>query len=81
MKIYNYNGKCNITGLRIRDARNKEGLTQGQLAINLQLANVIVEQKVISRIELGKRFVADYELLEISKILKVSVDWLLTGKS
>ena len=80
MKIYNYNGQSNITGRRIKTARENMQLSQSQLAAKLQLANVIVEQKVISRIELGARFVADYELLELSKILKVSVNWLLTGE-
>jgi hypothetical protein len=32
---------------------------------------------VTSIIEIGTRFVADYELRELSKILKVSVNWLL----
>ena len=31
----------------------------------------------ISRIEIGTRFVADYELMVLAEILGVSVDWLL----
>ena len=30
--------------------------------------------------ELGERLVADYELLALAKVLKVSVMWLLTGE-
>ena len=46
----------------------------------LQLENVILEQKAISRIEHGERLISDYELLAFAKVLKVSLSWLLTGK-
>jgi hypothetical protein len=36
-----------------------------------------MERDSISRIEIGTRFVADYELRELARILKVSVNWLL----
>ena len=44
---------------------------------NLQIRGIIIERDSISRIEIGTRFVADYELREIAKILNVSVEWLL----
>lgn len=77
MKIYNYNGKKNICGERIHEARCKLRLTQSDLAAQLQINGIIIERDSISRIEIGTRFVADYELRELSKILKVSVNWLL----
>lgn len=77
MKIYDYNGKKNICGERIHEARCKLRMTQSDLAAQLQVANIIIERDSISRIEIGTRFVADYELREIAKILKVSVSWLL----
>lgn len=77
MKIYNYNGKKNICGDRIHEARCKLRLTQSNLAAQLQINGIIIERDSISRIEIGTRFVADYELRELSKILKVSVNWLL----
>ncbi|MBQ6893070.1 MAG: helix-turn-helix transcriptional regulator [Clostridia bacterium] len=77
MKIYDYNGKKNICGERIHEARCKLRLTQSELAAQLQIANIIIERDSISRIEIGTRFVADYELREIAKILKVSINWLL----
>ena len=40
-------------------------------------AGVIVERDVISRIENGGRFVADFEVVVIADVLEVSVDWLL----
>ena len=77
MKIYDYNGKKNICGDRIHEARSKLRLTQSDLAAQLQINGIIIERDSISRIEIGTRFVADYELRELSKILKVSVNWLL----
>ena len=77
MKIYDYNGKKNICGARIHDARCKLRLTQSDLAAQLQINGIIIERDSISRIEIGTRFVADYELREHSKILKVTVNWLL----
>ena len=41
-----------------------------------KLKNIIVGQKVISRIEKGERFVADYELLRFSEVLNVDLYWL-----
>lgn len=77
MKIYDYNGKKNICGERIHEARCKQRLTQSDLAAKMQIAGIIIERDSISRIEIGTRFVTDYEIREFSKILKVSVSWLL----
>ena len=77
MKIYDYNGRKNICGDRVHEARCKHRLTQSDLAAKLQLAGIIMERDSVSRIEIGTRFVADYELRELAKILNVSVNWLL----
>lgn len=77
MKIYDYNGKKNICGDRVHEARCKLRLTQSDLAAQLQIAGIMIERDSVSRIEIGTRFVADYELREIARILKVSVNWLL----
>ena len=77
MKIYDYNGRKNICGERVHEARCRLRLTQNELAAQLQIAGIIIERDSISRIEIGTRFVADYELRALAKILKVSVDWLL----
>lgn len=77
MKIYDYHGKKNICGDREREARQKLKLTQADLAAQLQIKGIIMERDSISRIEIGTRFVADYELLILSKCLKVSPAWLL----
>ena len=81
MKIYDYNGKKNICGKRIHEARRRLRMTQSDFAARLQVAGIMIERDSVSRIEIGTRFVADYELREIAKILRVSVDWLLDTES
>lgn len=80
MKMYDFCGRRNICGDRIREARQRARLSQSDLCRALQLAGVTVERDVISRIENGSRFVADFEVVAVAEILDVSVDWLL-GKS
>jgi len=77
MKIYDFNGKKNICGKRIREVRKKLKLSQIHLAARLQLEGVIIERDSLSRIEIGTRFVTDYEIVVFSKCLGVSVGWLL----
>lgn len=77
MKIYDYEGKSNIVGPKIKQLRISQKLTQEELAIKMQLENVELSQKVISRIEKQERFVADYELLTFCKVLKVEITDLL----
>lgn len=77
MKIYTFNGKKNISGQRIREARQRLHLSQTQLAAQMQVEGIIIERDSISRIEIGTRFVPDYELPVFAKVLKVSVLFLL----
>lgn len=77
MKIYDFNGKKNLCGEKIRQARVERHLTQTELAARLQCSGIFIERDSISRIEIGTRFVADYELKTIAKILDISLDWLL----
>ena len=77
MKIYSYNGRKNISGDRIREARQKLKLSQADLAAQMQVEGIIIERDSISRIEIGTRFIPDYELPVFSKVLKVPVEWIL----
>lgn len=77
MKIYDYNGRKNFCGDKVREARQKLRLSQSDLAAKLQVEGIILERDSISRIESGTRFVADYELIFFAKVLKVDVKWLL----
>ena len=72
----NKNGDSNnLSGeniARIRKAAIPH-LSQRALADKLQMAGIDVDKNAIQRIECGKRFVTDIELMAIAKVLGVSV--------
>ena len=76
MRYWKNNTK-NICGEKIRKERLKQKLTQDQLTSKLQLAGFDFEKLVINRIENNTRFVADFELKAIAKVLNLSYDYLL----
>ena len=77
MRLYTLDGKCNISGKRIREARMKAGMSQEELTVRMQLAGLQMGQMAVSRIETGKRLVPDFELPLLADALGVSTDWLL----
>lgn len=77
MKIYDFDGKKNISGDRIHQIRTTKRLSQSALAARMQMEGVMIEREAISKIETGDRFVADYELDVFAQVLGVSVLWLL----
>lgn len=76
MKIYDYKGRKNLCGNRVKEARARKNITQADLAARLQVAGVTMERGSVSRIEIGTRFVTDYELTILAKVLGVSMEWL-----
>ena len=54
MRIYDFEGKKNISGERIREARLKLRLSQSDLAARVQVEGVTMERDSISRIEIGR---------------------------
>lgn len=77
MKIYGFDDKFNICGIRIEQIRKQKKVTQTDLAARLQVRGVQLNQNSICRIEKGKRVVTDYELLIIADALGVTVNVLL----
>ena len=77
MKIYKPDGRCNVSGERVKAARERAGISQEQLAAKIQLAGLSITQKAASRIETGDRVVADYELQYLADALGTSVLYLL----
>ena len=69
--------RCNICGQHVRRIREQKHITQDQLAARLQVEGLGVNQNSISRIETGKRIVADFELKAIARVLDTPVDGLL----
>lgn len=72
-----WRGLCNLCGKRVKEARQRNQITQEQLAARMQVEGVQISQKAVSRIESGERVVADYELLILSKVLGVPLEWLM----
>lgn len=77
MKIYWYEGRKNIIGDKVKMLRNEKGISQKALAEQLQLLGFDFNDLTILRIETGKRFVADYELMALADYFDVSSDYLL----
>lgn len=78
MKVYDYYGRKNICGDRVREARVRRKLTQEELAAKLQVEGITIERDSVSRIEIGTRFVADFELVVLARVLKVDLKWLVS---
>lgn len=77
MRLQKINGRCNICGMRVREARESAALSQEQLAAKMQLQGLSMTQKAISRIESGDRVIPDYEIAPLAAVLNVPVLWLL----
>jgi transcriptional regulator with XRE-family HTH domain len=70
-------GKATRTDVasRLRAAREKAGLSQGQVAKMLGL-----HRPTISEIEAGRRRISAEELSQLAKAYDVSVSWLANGE-
>ena len=70
-------GLNNICGKKIAELRKNLKISQRILADKLQLSGLDVDKNAIQRIECGKRFVTDIELVAFSEIFNITVDELL----
>ena len=77
MRRFQFEGKGNVSGDRVRELRLRARLSQSALAAKMQIEGAIIEQDAISWIESGSRLVTDYELLALTRIFGVSADWLI----
>ena len=70
-------GSNNICGKKIAVLRKNLRISQRILAEKLQLLGLDIDKNAIQRIECGKRFVTDIELLALSNVFLITVDELL----
>ena len=71
---------ANISGPRIKQARERMGWDQIELAAALEVDfQIKLDQSDISEIERQKRGIKDFELDAVSRLLGVSPEWLLRG--
>ena len=73
----NSDGSNNICGKRIAVLRKNLRISQRVLADRLQLIGLDLDKNAVQRIECGKRFVTDIELVAISKVFDISIEELL----
>lgn len=71
------NGENNICGKQVARYRKQLGKSQRELADALQILGLDVDKNAIQRIEAGKRFVTDIEIVYLCRALKISVSELL----
>ena len=72
-----FDGSNNICGKNICKFRKEIKISQREFADMLQLKGLDVDKNAIQRIEAGKRFVTDIELVVISEALNKSYSELL----
>lgn len=83
MKAFWYDEtRKNVCGLRIRELRKKLHLTQKQLSIKAQLHGYdFITETAIIKLELGTRFIPDYEVPIFAKLLATTTDDLFQNNN
>ncbi len=74
MKITKFNDFRNVSGNKLKELRKSSKMSQQDLAKKLQLEGIDLTSKEISKIEMNKRLVQDFELFAFARIFKVSAD-------
>ena len=70
-------GLNNVCGKNIARYRAELHISQRELADRMQLVGIDIDKNAVQRIECGKRFVTDIELLAFAKVFKITLDELL----
>ena len=70
-------GFNNLCGKNITVLRTALGISQRELADRMQLVGIDIDKNAVQRIECGKRFVTDIEIVAFAKVFQVSLDELL----
>ncbi|MBQ2237495.1 MAG: helix-turn-helix transcriptional regulator [Clostridia bacterium] len=70
-------GLNNICGKNIAKFRIGMKFSQRELADKMQLVGIDIDKNAIQRIESGKRFVTDIEIVAFAKVFDVSLEKLL----
>ena len=73
-------GTNNLIGERLAEKRKEMRLSQKKFADRLQQLGLDVDKNAIQRIECGKRFVTDIELVYICRALETDPNSLLKWK-
>ena len=74
-------GLNNICGQNITKLRKEMKISQRALADKMQLVGIDIDKNAIQRIEAGKRFVTDIEIVALTKVFEVSFEELLNPEN
>lgn len=72
-KKYLSNEFLNIAGKNIKKIRKEKKITQEELCARMQVMGFKISRSDISKLENGKRFINDVEILGFSDALKVQI--------
>jgi len=74
--------KKNVVGPRVAEARGRSTppLTQDALSGKLAGIGIQIDRAAIAKIESDRRYVLDFELKALARVLGVSAEWLLGGQ-
>ena len=72
-KINKFNDNLNIIGPKIKYFRKHKKITQEDLCARMQVMGYQISRSDISKIENGKKFIADFEVLGFANALKISI--------
>ena len=67
------NNVYNICGKNIKKIRKEQKITQDELCARMQVMGYQISRSDISKLENGKKFITDFELVGFSKALKISI--------
>ncbi len=68
-----FNDNFNITGKNIKKIRKENKITQEELCARMQVMGYQISRSDISKLENGKKFIADFEVFGFATALKVSI--------
>ncbi len=71
-------GLNNVCGKNIAKYRSEMKISQRELADRMQLVGIDIDKNAIQRIECGKRFVTDIEIIAFAKVFNVKFEDLLS---
>ncbi len=67
------NNIYNVCGKNIKKIRKEQKVTQDELCARMQVMGYQISRSDISKLENGKKFITDFEIVGFSKALKVSI--------
>ncbi|MCI5667405.1 MAG: helix-turn-helix domain-containing protein [Oscillospiraceae bacterium] len=74
-------GRKNLVGLKMHEVRKQRGISQRQVADDLNEMGLIIDKNAVQRMESGQRFITDIELITIAKYLDIPLNELMASFS